>query len=484
MNKVSIVVTGVSAALPSVGSDPLEIGVAPLHRILNGDCFISSVPPAVKIAMLEKNVIVQKKCDSTRAKTEKVEAVEECINVRAHLNELDLSKYGISKSLIATMDSAVQVAVAAGLEALRDAGLVSGEGQGTSGWELPEHLQGNTGVVFVTSFPALETAVAEVSKFSAASTVSQASLFTLVSELRGRFNQLPDGEQAKADVDAAFQQLEALAAAAQPVPPTPLPYEFDRKFLFRVLVLANAQLAQIVKARGPNTQINAACAGTTQALALASDLIQQGRAQRVVVIAGDNASSDALMPWVGNGFRVLGAATTCAEVSDAACPFAARRSGMILGAGAVGMVLESEQAARRRYSAQKQVTTVTTVGWAGGGGLTTSVSDESTPAPALASAGPFKCRLLGTHTCNSAYHGASMDRVHIAQEMERFLAAMQAQHGVSKEDIARRGVYLSHETGTHATPESSCAASEVSASDDCVHCTVGWWVKRSTYHAQ
>ena len=40
------------------------------------------------------------------------------------------------------------------------------------------------------------------------------------------------------------------------------PYEFDRKFLFRVLVLGNAQLAQIIKARGPNMQTNAACAGT------------------------------------------------------------------------------------------------------------------------------------------------------------------------------------------------------------------------------
>jgi 3-oxoacyl-(acyl-carrier-protein) synthase len=42
----------------------------------------------------------------------------------------------------------------------------------------------------------------------------------------------------------------------------PKPYEFDRKFLFRVLVLANAQLAQIIKAKGPNFQTNTACAGT------------------------------------------------------------------------------------------------------------------------------------------------------------------------------------------------------------------------------
>jgi 3-hydroxy-3-methylglutaryl CoA synthase len=51
--------------------------------------------------------------------------------------------------------------------------------------------------------------------------------------------------------------------------------------------------------------------GATQAVAVAYDMIQVGRAERVVIIAGDSASSDTLMPWLGNGFRILGAATTC-----------------------------------------------------------------------------------------------------------------------------------------------------------------------------
>jgi 3-oxoacyl-(acyl-carrier-protein) synthase len=96
-------------------------------------------------------------------------------------------------------------------------------------------------------------------------------------------------------------------------------------------VLGNAQLAQIVKARGPNMQTNAACAGATQAVALAYDMIQVGRAERMIVIAGDNASSDNLMPWLGNGFRALGAATKCAQVAMACLPFDSRRTGMILG---------------------------------------------------------------------------------------------------------------------------------------------------------
>ena len=36
---------------------------------------------------------------------------------------------------------------------------------------------------------------------------------------------------------------------------------------------------------------------------LARDLLLAGRCDRVVVVSGDDASGDALMPWVGNGFN-------------------------------------------------------------------------------------------------------------------------------------------------------------------------------------
>jgi hypothetical protein len=139
-------------------------------------------------------------------------------------------------------------------------------------------------------------------------------------------------------------------------------------------------------------------------------MIQVGRAERVVVIAGDSASSDTLMPWLGNGFRILGAATTrgkycfkylsvslyftfhlspslslfpffsllpislrlplslplsllhslspslslllslcLASVEEASQPFSKCRSGMILGSGGIGIILESEDGARRRF---------------------------------------------------------------------------------------------------------------------------------------
>ena len=209
-------------------------------------------------------------------------------------------------------------------------------------------------------------------------------------------------------------------------------YEFDRKFLFRVLVLGNAQLAQLAGCRGPNTQTNAACAGTTQAIAMAQDMLISGRADRVVVVAGDNASGETLMPWLGSGFRALGAATIQGAVEDAALPFDKRRSGMLLGAGGIGMVLETELSSIERKK-------------------TSPNSFE------------VKARLLATQYSNSAFHGAALDRKHIASELKRFLSEIELIHGINKAEIATHGVYFSHETCTHASSASSCAGNEVAA---------------------
>ena len=45
--------------------------------------------------------------------------------------------------------------------------------------------------------------------------------------------------------------------------------------------MGHSQFAELIGARGPNTQLNAACASTTQAVALAEDWIRAGRCRRV-----------------------------------------------------------------------------------------------------------------------------------------------------------------------------------------------------------
>ena len=67
----------------------------------------------------------------------------------------------------------------------------------------------------------------------------------------------------------------------------------------------------------------------------------------------------------------------------------------------------------------------------------------------------------GTLISNSAFHGAAMDKAHIASEMERFVSSIEKEQGIPRKELALNGVYFSHETSTHATPTSSCAYNEV-----------------------
>ena len=178
----------------------------------------------------------------------------------------------------------------------------------------------------------------------------------------------------------------------------------------------------------------------------------------------------------------LALSTHLADVSLAAIPFDRRRSGMILGSGGIGMVLESEEGALRRFK-------------------NASASGLFSPEALRAWQRPFRCRLLGTLFSNSAYHGASMDKVrvgpgtteggcgcatrlphaapsaltpftphsppstprqvHIAAELERFVASLEKEQGITRSEIARHGVYFSHETATHSSPSASCAANEI-----------------------
>ena len=139
---------------------------------------------------------------------------------------------------------------------------------------------------------------------------------------------------------------------------------------------------------------------------------------------------------LGSGFRALGAATTQEAVENAACPFDKRRSGMIIGAGGIGMVLETELSCEERMK-----------------------------LPAIPGCEPcqIRARLLATQYSNSAFHGAALDRKHIASELKRFLNDVELVHGISKAEIATHGVYFSHETSTHASPAASCAGNEVAA---------------------
>jgi len=86
---------------------------------------------------------------------------------------------------------------------------------------------------------------------------------------------------------------------------------------------------------------------------------------------------------------------------------------MLLGAGGIGMVLETESSSQERLLDTEKNTTF-----------------------------GVKARLLATQYSNSAFHGAALDRKHIMSELKRFLADVELIHGISKAEIATHGVYL------------------------------------------
>jgi acyl transferase domain-containing protein/NAD(P)-dependent dehydrogenase (short-subunit alcohol dehydrogenase family)/acyl carrier protein len=374
----SIVVSGAALGLP--GQNKHVFDDSNVERILRGDSFIDTVPQVFRTRMLEKNVVRLVKREVGEPSLDPIQSVDEVIRLAGRRGAFDIvEEFGIPRERVEAWDITSALAIAAGIEALRDAGipLVRHYRHTTTGgylpdrWRLPVAMADETGVIFASAFPGYDNLVDEVTRF---------------------FTQRTGGTA----------------------------YEFDRRFLFRILSMGHAQFAELLGIRGPNTQVNAACASTTMAVGMAEDWIRAGRCRRVLIIGADDVTSDNLLEWMGAGFLATGAATTEDVLEKAALPFDRRRNGMLLGMGACGLVVESEDSLRER----------------GMRGL---------------------CEVLGSEFANSAFHGTRLDVDHIEDVMERLVSGVERRHGVDRHAMARELVFISHETYTPARGGSASA---------------------------
>ncbi|HPK66213.1 MAG TPA: phosphopantetheine-binding protein, partial [Thermoanaerobaculia bacterium] len=298
--------------------------------------------------------------------------------------------------------------------ALRDAGLplvlryktTTTGGRLPDRWGLPDELRDETGVVFGSAFPGYDRLIGLLERYRADQ------------ERRARLAELEALAAGGAPDARLTERIVALRAEIEANA-----FAFDRRYLFQVLAMGHSQFAEAIGARGPNTQVNSACATTTQAFAIAHDWIRTGRCRRVVVIAADDITSDALFPWFASGFLASGTAATDARVEDAVLPFDRRRHGLVIGMGAAAVVLETAEAARERGVA------------------------------------PI-CELLGTVTANSAFHGSRLDVSHIVGVMEQLVADVERRWGLDRHAMARELVFVSHETYTPARGGSAQAEVE------------------------
>ena len=411
-----VLITGAALGLPGTEHvfDDANIG-----RILQGEQFINLIPAPFRQAMLDKHITRLVKSESGEARFETLTDVVDVIKLAGRGGAFDLEKeFGISSERVGALDIVTQLAIAAGIDALRDAGipLIMRYKTTTKGtqlperWGLPDALRDDTGVIFASAFPGYDSFADEMARYYEDHERRQ-QLATLESLLAGAV----EGNGHSTLVQELKRRIDEIRAAIDKAP-----YVFNRRFLLRVLSMGHSQFAEFIGARGPNTQVNAACASTTQAVSLAQDWIHAGRCNRVIVVSADDVTSDHLIEWMGAGFLATGAAATDEVVADAAIPFDRRRHGMLIGMGAAALVVESAVAARER-------------------GIQ-----------------PI-CEVLSTTTNNSAFHGTRLDVQHIGQVMETLLANAEAQSGISRREIAPHTVFVSHETYTPARGGSASA---------------------------
>ncbi|MBI3475623.1 MAG: SDR family NAD(P)-dependent oxidoreductase [Acidobacteria bacterium] len=414
-NDVPIVITGAALGLPGTEHifDESNIG-----RILRGEQFIHTVPRELRQAMLDKRITRLVKSDNGGATFESITDVGDVIKLAARGNTFDIEEeFGVSVDRMAALDRVTQLAIAAGIDALRDAGipLVMRYKTTTKGtqlpdrWGLPDSMRDNTGVIFGSAFPGCESFADEMARYY--EDHARREQLAVLEDLRARAATNGNSTIVQ-ELDRRMLELRATLEKE--------PYVFNRRFLFRVLSMGHSQFAEFIGARGPNTQINSACATTAQAVSLAEDWIRAGRCRRVVVISADDVTSDRMLEWFGPGFLAAGAAATDDTVEDAAIPFDRRRHGMIVGMGAAALVVESAQAAAER-------------------GIQ-----------------PI-CEVLSSVTANSAFHGTRLDVQHIGQVMEELLTQAETRRGISRHQIAPNTVFVSHETYTPARGGSASA---------------------------
>jgi acyl transferase domain-containing protein/acyl carrier protein len=410
-----VVITG--AALGTPGTERV-FHDENLARLLHGQQLIDVIPSRVRHEIADRHITRLVKREDGEASFETIDSPADVIKLAACAGRLDLAEeFGVDPDRVKALGHDTQLAIAAGIDALRDAGIplvleyktTTTGGKLPERWMLPEEVRDETAVIYASAFPGLEDFAEEVEGFWG-DRLRHAQLKSLET-VRALLGEHDGGPHAIAEIDRRIHDLRLELEQH--------PYRFDRRFLFRALSMGHSQLAELIGARGPNTQINSACASTTQAVALAEDWIRAGRCRRALIIAADDASSGRLLPWIGAGFLASGAAATDEVVEEAALPFDRRRHGMLIGMGAAALVVESAGAVRER-------------------GIT-----------------PI-CEVLSAETANSAFHGTRLDVKHIGQVMEQLVCRAEAS-GIARGEIAQETVFVSHETYTPARGGSAAA---------------------------
>ncbi|MDA8242710.1 MAG: acyltransferase domain-containing protein, partial [Elusimicrobia bacterium] len=396
---------------------------ANLDEILAGKNMIEPIPGEWRARQIDKNIIRVVKSPTGNHSIEKIDSVDQSIKLSARRGQLDIqAEFGLPSTVAKALDSTFKMAIGAGVLALKDAGLplIHYYKKTTTGsylpekWALPEPIASETGVIFASAFPVTESLLKEVTHY-----FNHKYAGKTAEQLWEVYHRIVDKLPSEADKAGLRAWLQKEFAGHRPGEGKD-PYSFSQNFLLKIIPIADSQFAQWVGAKGPTIHLSAACSSTTQAVHVAETWIRAGKCKRVVVIAADDITNETIQEWTMPGFLASGTATTKENVSEAALPFDRRRHGLIVGSGAVALVLEDETLTRNR--GMKPL-----------------------------------ARLLLSEAANSAFHATRLDTVHVAGVMSNFIKKAENLYGFRKEDIAPYTMFMSHETYTPARGGSASA---------------------------
>ncbi|MHA1584409.1 MAG: beta-ketoacyl synthase N-terminal-like domain-containing protein, partial [Promethearchaeota archaeon] len=412
-NTEPIGITGVGIGLP--GKNRNVFDDQNVIDVLHGINLIEPIDIDLQKETLKKNIVRLEKTADGNASFKPIDDISQVIHLAGQLGHFNPTEdFKLEPKYLNALDTTFQLAIGAGLEALKDAGipLVRSQIKTSTGkilqgdWALPKELQEETGVIFASAFPGYNNLIEDITTHLTQEFKTESyqnikrfyeSLITSVSNEKSRKNLETWFEENKSQL--FDEKIEVK--------------EFNRAFLFRILAMGHSQFAQLIKAKGPNAYNNTACASTTQAIGMAGDWIRLGRCKRVIVIAADDVTDKRVLPWFAAGFISGGAGTTKEKWEEAVLPFGEGRNGLIMGSAASGLVIESETAYNHR-------------------GVKPIVD------------------YLGSHFCNSAFHGSRLDRNHIPREVKKFINKMEKRYSISQDDLVTNGMFVSHETYTPA----------------------------------
>ena len=154
-----VVITGAASGTP--GTEKV-FDDGNLSRLLHGEQLIDVIPSRMRREIAEHHITRLVKSEDGTGTFQTIDDPADVIKLAARAGALDLAtEFGVDADRLTALGRETQLAIAAGIDALRDAGipLVQHYKDTTRGtklpdkWRLPDALRDDTGVIFASAFP-------------------------------------------------------------------------------------------------------------------------------------------------------------------------------------------------------------------------------------------------------------------------------------------------------------------------------------------